>query len=70
MASNYNITQVLKLEKELRDTLAALEGKPTSQVSIEGPIEEKVQRRISLNDVLSLVNEKPVDGEAQRPAAA
>ena len=38
--------------------LAALEGKPTSQVSTEGPIEEKVQRKISLNDVLSLVNER------------
>jgi hypothetical protein len=45
--------------------LAALEGKPTSQVSIEGPIEEKVQRRISLNDVLSLVNERVFEQKAE-----
>ena len=39
-----------KINSKYDAELAALEGKPTSQVSIEGPIEEKVQRRISLNE--------------------
>ncbi len=40
------------------ETITSPPAAPTSQVSTEGPIEEKVQRKISLNDVLSLVNER------------
>jgi len=50
---------------DLRNAISESTGGTTTQVSTEAPIEEKVQRKISLDDVLSLVNERAFEQKAE-----
>jgi hypothetical protein len=54
-----------ELLEKLKTAKSATTEEPTTQVSTEAPIEEKVQRKISLDDVLSLVNERAFEQKTE-----